>query len=113
MDPETAKILAEQCNMSFHDIIHGDHMPKAEVAPKFVHGEPLVSSERLRDMPTKMRRFHEWYMKASKEQQYWLLLKVRKSHYFAEDKVPIEFTELFQLFNLKELDKSILSFYCL
>ena len=112
MDPETARILAEQCGMPIHEILHGE-MPKVEVAPKFVHGEPLFSSERLWDMPTQMRRFHEWYMKASKEHRNWLILKVRKSHYFIEDEVPIEFTEFFQLFNLKELDKSILSCYCL
>ena len=80
--------------MPIHEILHGN-MPKTKVAPKFVNWEPLVSSERLRDMPTQMRRFHGWYMKASKEQQYWLLLKVQKSHYFTEDEVPIEFIELF------------------
>ncbi len=41
------------------------------------------------------------------------MVKVKEEDYFHETALSIEYTELFQLFNLDALDKSIVSCYCL
>ena len=86
-----------------------------EVAYKYQYGKPLVKSEEVNNLPTKMRRLHNWYMHATKTGANWIVLKVTKKHYGKEidDMISIEFVELFQLFNQDALDKSIISAYCL
>jgi hypothetical protein len=45
--------------------------PEVPLARQYVYGQPLVDAEKLREMPTIMRKFHDWYMKTSErgEQQ--------------------------------------------
>jgi hypothetical protein len=53
-------------------------------------------------------------MEALKEGKNWITLGINDEHYFrGNDDVNIEFAELFQLYNLDALDKSIISAYCL
>ena len=61
-----------------------------------------------------MRRVHNGYMAASEESQDWIVMGVTNEHYgYGEALILIQFEELFQLFQQKALDKSILSAYCL
>jgi hypothetical protein len=83
----------------------------AERAFQFVQGKDLV--ENLRKVPTCMRNLHSWYLKASKEGIETIMVRVREEHYFQEYCVNVDFAELFQLYNLRALDKSIISCYCL
>jgi hypothetical protein len=83
----------------------------AERAYQFVQGKDLV--ENLRKVPTCMRNLHSWYLKASKEGIETIMVRVREEHYFQEYCVNVDFAELFQLYNLRALDKSIISYYCL
>jgi hypothetical protein len=74
----------------------------------------LVSDEQLRKLPTNMRKLHDWYIAASKDEQKYLVASVDKEYYFREgETIHIEFPEFFQLFNLDALDKSLISCYCL
>ena len=42
---------------------------------KYKHGRPLVKPELVKDLPTKMRRLHNWYMAASRRGGDWLYIK--------------------------------------
>ena len=87
------------------------HIP--EVAYKYVHGKPLVRPELVKLLPTRMRQLNQWYMKAAKKGIIGVMAKVKKEHFFQEYGVQVDFSELFQLYNGKALDKAILSCFCL
>jgi len=91
-----------------------ERFPSSECEYKYRHGHPLVRPGEENNLPTKMRRVHNWYMEASKESNDWIVMGVRNEHYgHGEQLVLIQFEEVFQLFQQKALDKSILSAYCL
>ena len=81
---------------------------------KYHYGKPLVKDER--SLTTMMRRLHDWYMKTCRESDGMntLMLRVKPEH----DLVGIEllnvpFEEFFAFFNLKPLDKLMITCYCL
>ena len=90
-----------------------NQFPTAVVTPKFVLGQPLVSKERLEDLPTNMRYLHTWYMNEAKNGRTMIVLHVHQEYYGHREKIHIEFEELFQMYNYDALDKSIMSCYCL
>jgi hypothetical protein len=92
---EAAK-LAAQMGMTVAGLLGGADLPKAVVVPKYVHGQPLVSDEKLHQLPTHMRNLDAWYLLASKHEQVMFVTKVAQEYYFREDKIHIEFSELFQ-----------------
>ena len=85
--------------------------PITEVAYKYVLGENLV--ENVRSLPPRMRTLHTWYRNATKTGIQGLMVGVKEEHYFQEYAVNVDFAELFKLYNLRALEKSILSCYCL
>ena len=60
-----------------------------------------------------MRNLHTWYKKVAKTGNVSVLVAVKEEHYFQEYVVSVEFGELFQLYNLRALDKSLISCYSL
>ena len=91
-----------------------ERFPSSECEYEYRHGNPLVRPGEENNLPTKMRRVHSWYMAASEESQDWIVMGVTNEHYgYGEALILIQFEELFQLFQQKDLDKSILSAYCL
>jgi hypothetical protein len=42
-------------------------IPKADVAWKFIPMQPLVRPEKIRHLPTQIRKLHDWYLEYSKE----------------------------------------------
>jgi hypothetical protein len=96
------------------DIEPMDKIREEDVKRKYARGEPLVKPEEVKKLPTRMYELHEWYMKIAKTtNRESLMVKVKAEHYFHENALYVEFTELFQLFNQDALDKSIVSCYCL
>ena len=84
-----------------------------EYAWTYVYGQPLVRPEEVDSLPTQMRRLNHWYLKATeaKKENFWV--KTGTEHYFVDDAMFVEFSELFQLFNQDALDKALVSCYCL
>ena len=53
-------------------------------------------------------------MKESAKSENWIYVHFKNEHYgHGYDMVMIEFEELYQLYQMDDLDKSILSAYCL
>ena len=54
-----------------------------EIVPKYKyrHGHPLVKPELVKDLPTKMRRLHSWYMTESKKGENWIYVGYKNEHY--------------------------------
>lgn len=93
------------------DLIEADMAPEAL---QYRLGKDLVTKEDWANLPTRMRALHKWYKDASADGDEILSVKLRDEHYFmGEQTIHIDFDELFQLFNQKALDKSIISCYCL
>jgi hypothetical protein len=82
--------------MSIDQYLSQCDFPTADIAYKYRHGSPLVRSEEIPNLPTRMQKLHKWYMKASKEGQNWITLRINDEHYFhGNDDINIEFAELF------------------
>ena len=90
-------------------------VPTTEIAYQYTYGKPLLRTmDDVNMLPTKMRRLHKWYLYAAKKGATYIRAKIKEEHFFrGEDLVQIEFEELFFLFNQKEMDKSLVSCYCL
>jgi hypothetical protein len=88
---------------------------KAVVAPKpkFVMGGPLISKERLEDLPINMRYLHAWYMNEAKNERIMIVARVPREYYGRPEEIHVDFDELFQMYNCNVLDKSLMSYYCL
>jgi hypothetical protein len=82
--------------MSIDQYLSQCDFPTADITYKYRHGSPLVRSEEIPNLPTRMQKLHKWYMEASKEGQNWITLGINDEHYFrGNDDINIEFAELF------------------
>jgi hypothetical protein len=94
----------------------GLDFPVGEVVEeyKYQYGKPLVK-DGSPPLGTMMRQFHDWYMKTCKESgKDTLLMSIKEEHDFVgQELIIVEFDELFQLYNQKDIDKSILTCYYL
>ena len=106
-----AKATATQCGMSLGAFL-GYEVADTTPARNFVQGKSLVTVEEYKELPTHMRNLHKWYMHIKKNKEYFAA-QVREEHCFKNYSVNIQMDELFQLFNMRALDKSIISCYCL
>ena len=82
-----------------------------EIAYQYTLGLPLVTNPSA--LTTQLWRLHNWYMDISKDGTFYFMAGVKDEHYFQEYAVQVEFSELFQMYNQRALDKSIISCYCL
>ena len=98
-------------NINVRELVYsGDDIPFADVVRTYVHGENFVDG----DLPRRMRQFQAWYKDTVKEtNKVALMMAVKEEHYFQEYSVVLYFAEIFQLYNLRALDKGIMSSYCL
>ena len=108
--------MAREMGITVEQLLGMEEVPAFnvnELARKYVPGEPLVSKDEEKLLSTQMRNLHEWYLREIKVGRESLMVKVKPEHYYHEKDVWIENEELFQLFNQKALDKSLVSCYCL
>lgn len=85
--------------------------PMAKVVYQFVQGADLVENKST--LGTLLRNLHQWYKMTAEQGIETFMVGVREEHYFQEYSVSVDFRELFQLYNLRAIDKSIVSCYCL
>ncbi|KAK1677672.1 hypothetical protein QYE76_038520 [Lolium multiflorum] len=113
-DMEEAAKLAAACDVTVEELMSAaDIVPTADMVPQFVYGADLVSKEQLHKLPTHMRNLHQWYLDACKENIRFIVAHIPREYYYRKEEIHIEINELWQLFNLDALDKSLMSCYCL
>nr|XP_051190069.1 uncharacterized protein LOC127303366 [Lolium perenne] len=86
-----------------------------DVVFAYVKDGPLVEPAQEEDLPRQMKGLLNWYkgyIKLKNAREY-IYAEVRPEHHFKHYYITIHRSELFQLFNLRELDKSIISCYVL
>ena len=86
-----------------------DNIPLAPVVPQYAPKEELVSREKWQQLPTQMRKLHDWYMEQAKAGRIMIVVKVPHEYYFRADEIHVDFSELFQLYNFDALGKSLMS----
>ena len=108
--------FAADCGLSLSQVDpYGDApLPSAAVAFSYVPGGPMVPPEVAKNLPTRLRSLHDWYMKSAKRGQTQFMFMTGKEHFLGEDyPVSIDFAELFRFFNLRDIDVTIVSAYAL
>ena len=66
--------------------------PVDQIKHKYRLGHPLVRPNEVNDLPTKMRRLHNWYMKESAKSENWIYVHFKNEHYgHGDDMVMIKF----------------------
>ena len=78
-DMEEAAKLAAAMGVSVAELLgsQDDKLPKTDVVPTYVPGKPLVSKEKLKQLPTHMRNLHEWYLRVVEGDRTMIVAKVR------------------------------------
>jgi hypothetical protein len=114
---EEAEKWVAEWNMSVEDILasQDERFPKAVVAPKpkFFMGGPLVSKERLEELPTHMCYLHAWFLNEAKNGRIMIMASVPREYYGRPKEIHVDFDKLFRMYNCDALDKSLMSCYCL
>ena len=77
-------------------------------------GEPLMWPELIDTLPTKMREFHQWYLKACIEGYIMLAARIKHTHFYrGMDDIWIDFDHFLFLFRQDALDKSLVSVWAM
>jgi len=80
----------------------------------FVLGEPLMWPELIDTLPTRMREFHQWYLKACAEGYIMLATRIKHTHFYrGMDDIWIDFDHFLFLFHQDALDKSLVSVWAM
>ena len=76
----------------------------------FVMGEPLMWPESIDTLPTRMREFHKWDLKASAKGYIMIATRIKNTHFYrGMDDIWIDFDLFLFLFHQDALDKSLVS----
>lgn len=111
-----AREKAAGFGMSLGQLLGYEASPMLQVAWKYVKGKPMLEhSTELEQLSTHMRNLHDWYMThtSKKDAKEYIAVPVKEEHYFKSYTIHVQLNELFQLYNMRALDKSIISCYCL
>ena len=105
---------ASEMGLTLRAFLGLEDAPVCEIALQYVRNGPLVEPAREKSLPPQMRNLLRWYKQfitwADKEYVY---ADVTHEHHIKRYSVEVHMSELFQLFNLRDLDKSMLSCYVL
>ena len=106
---------ASEFGMTLRALLGLEEAPVSDVAFKYVLNGPLVEPAEEESLAPQMRNLLRWYKKFIKNKagKEYIYADVRQEHHIKPYSVPIHMSELFQLFNLRDLDKSVLSCYVL
>ena len=110
-----AREQAALMGMTLRAVLGLEEAPMSEVVITYVPNGPLVEPAQEDDLPPQMKNLLIWYKGyiKNKNAKEYIYAEVRHEHHFKHYYVTVHMSELFQLFNLRELDKSIISCYVL
>ena len=111
----SAREQAANLCMTLRAVLGLEEAPMSEPVITYVLNGPLVEPAQEEDLPQQMKNLLNWYKGyiKNKNAKEYIYAEVRHEHHFKHYYVTIHMSELFQLFNLRELDKSIISCYVL
>ena len=109
-----AAFLAE-AGLTMEQALYGaDIEINQNIRTPFIHGQPLVKQELIKDLPTQMRRFHDFYMRASARGRTMIGVLIRKENYFRPtDVMWLEFKDIYEIYHKEALDLSLVSCWIL
>jgi len=88
--------------------------PTVDTWQKFEVGKSLWNPDTMSKLGTQMYLLNKWYLEACGRGESFICVRIKEEHWFRGDDVMyIEFAELHQLCHMKDLDKTIISCYCL
>jgi hypothetical protein len=111
----SAREQAADLGITLRALLGLDEAPMKDVVFTYVKNGPLVEPAQEEDLPRQMKGLLNWYKGYIKHKNAkdYIYAEVRYEHHFKHYWVQIHLSELFQLFNLRDLDKSIISCYVL
>jgi hypothetical protein len=121
-EEQLAQVISffEQTKLPIGGLIGLEDLPadkNQEFRWRFELGKPLVKPEfRWRfDLPTKMRRFHDWYLKKSAEGLEMFGMLVRPGDFALQNEkvVWLRFADIYEIYHLDALNIDLMMAWCL
>jgi hypothetical protein len=81
----------------------------------FELGKPLVKPKLVNKLPTKMRRFHDWYLKKSAEglEMFGMLVRPADFSLHNEKVVWLRFADIYEIYHLDTMNTDLMMARCL
>jgi hypothetical protein len=82
---------------------------------RFELEQPLVKPELVNKLPTKMRRFHDWYLNKSVEGLEMFGMLVRPGDFALQNEkvVWLQFTDIYEIYHLDTVNTDLMMAWCL
>jgi hypothetical protein len=103
----------EQTKLPIGGFIGLEYLPadkNQEFRWRFELGKPLVKPELLNKLPTKMRRFHDWYLKKSAEGLEMFGMPVRPWDFALQNEkvVWLQFADIYEIYHMDTLTTDLM-----
>jgi hypothetical protein len=81
----------------------------------FELGQPLVKPDLVNKLPTKMCRFHDWYLNKSAEglEMFGMLVRPRDFALQNEKVVWLRFSDIYEIYHLDAVNTDLMMAWCL
>jgi hypothetical protein len=81
----------------------------------FELGQPLVKPDLVNKLPTKMRRFHDWYLNKSAEglEMFGMLMRPGDFSLQNEKVVWLRFSDIYEIYHLDAVNTDLMMAWCL
>jgi hypothetical protein len=81
----------------------------------FELGQPLVKPDLVNKLPTKMRRFHDWYLNKSAEGLEMFGMLVRPGDFALQNEkvVWLRFSDIYEIYHLDAVNTDLMMAWCL
>jgi hypothetical protein len=119
-EEQLAQVISffEQTKLPIGGLIGLEDLPTdkhQEFRWRFELGKPLVKPELVNKLPTKMRRFHDWYLKKSVEGLEMFVMLVRLGDFALQnEKVAwLRFADIYEIYHLDALNTDLMMAWCL
>jgi hypothetical protein len=119
-EDELARLISvyEQTKMPVGGLIVYKDLPaeiNQEFRWQFELGQPLMKPELVNKLPTKMRRFYDWYLKKSAEGLEMFGMLVRPGDFALQNEkvVWLRFSNIYEIYHLDTVNTNLMMAWCL
>jgi hypothetical protein len=117
---ELARLITfyEQTKMPVGGIIGLEDLPADKIQDfrwRFELGQPLAKPELVNKPPTRMCRFHDWFLKKSAEGLEMFGMLVRPGGFALQNKKVawLQFTDIYEIYHLDAVNTDLMMAWCL